>query len=192
MCAHATIAAAYCVFTALDFPKNQQIRFHVRTKSFNVSYKNGWFILDFPKYSTQQISSNILLNNILDSYDIKYIGLSNNVIIVEFTHAIDIKLFNPNLALIKQLPYRAIIITAKDNEYDFVSRYFAPSVGIDEDPVCGSAHCRLFPYWSKILHKKSMSAYQVSNRGGLVKGKVLKNSVLIKGQAVIMERNLYR
>ena len=94
------------------------------------------------------------------------------------------KNFTPDLKLISSLPYRALLITSHDDEYDFISRYFAPSVGIDEDPVCGSAHCRLIPYWAKKLKKDTMVAYQASKRGGVIKCRNLDNRVMISGQAI--------
>jgi predicted PhzF superfamily epimerase YddE/YHI9 len=84
-----------------------------------------------------------------------------------------------------------LIVTSLDKQYDFISRYFAPKVGINEDPVCASAHCRLIPYWSKKLNKLDMIAYQASARGGIIKCKNLGNRVLISGKAVtVLEGNL--
>ena len=107
---------------------------------------------------------------------------------MEFSNSRDIVNLEPDLGLLKKLNCRALIITAKGDgdfaNYDFVSRYFAPKVGIDEDPVCASAHCRLIPYWATKLKKEKMIAFQPSKRGGIIKCQDLQNRVLISGQAV--------
>ena len=97
----------------------------------------------------------------------------------------EVKNLKPNLSRISKLAARGVIATAKGNSYDFVSRFFAPQLGIDEDPVTGSAHTLLAPYWSKQLQKKEMTAMQISARSGLLKCIVLGNRVALKGQAVL-------
>ena len=102
----------------------------------------------------------------------------------------------PNFAKIAQLPCRSVTVTALnegeiDSNIDFVSRYFAPKVGIPEDPVCGSAHCRLTPLWAKILNKNSMNALQISERTGFLKVAVENNRVTLTAQAItVMEGKL--
>ena len=130
------------------------------------------------------IKPNKLINEILKNCNVEYLGLSENILFVELKDKNEVKNFIPNLNLILKLPYRALLITSKDDEYDFISRYFAPSVGIDEDPVCGSAHCRLIPYWSKKLDKDSMMAYQASKRGGVIKCHNLTDKVIISGKTI--------
>jgi predicted PhzF superfamily epimerase YddE/YHI9 len=103
---------------------------------------------------------------------------------MEFATSSELKLLQPNLSLLMQFECRALIATSPYEGFDFASRYFAPKVGIYEDPVCGSAHCRLIPYWSKKLDKTDMIAYQASKRGGIIKCKNLGNRVLICGKAV--------
>ena len=99
---------------------------------------------------------------------------------------------NTNLIMISKIPARGVIVTAKSREYDFVSRFFAPNVGISEDPVTGSAHCCLGPYWMERLGKSTFTAYQASKRGGILKVEVVNDRVLISGKAVtIIEGDLF-
>ena len=107
-------------------------------------------------------------------------------LLVEFDDPDEIKEFTPNYLKLTKLPFQGLIITArsKDNRFDFISRYFAPQAGIDEDPVTGSAHCSLAPYWAPKLNKQEFYAYQASERGGILKVNLEKDRVLLKGQAV--------
>ena len=98
----------------------------------------------------------------------------------------------PDFTKLLKVPMRGVIVTAKSVDYDFVSRFFAPEVGIFEDPVTGSAHCCLGPYWSKKLGKDKLIAYQASERGGVLKVQVNGDRVLISGKAVtVMEGDLF-
>ena len=96
----------------------------------------------------------------------------------------EVRNISPNFDLLKSIDYNGIIVTAPGNKYDFVSRFFAPKFGIQEDPVTGSTHCELIPYWSKILNKKNMLASQLSNRGGELYCSYLGNRVIIGGEAI--------
>ena len=101
-----------------------------------------------------------------------------------------LRALRPDLALLRTIPARGIIVTApsRSTDYDFVSRFFAPAIGINEDPVTGSAHCCLGPYWQKRLKKDSFVAYQASSRGGIVRVNVHGDRVLLSGQAVTVLR----
>jgi PhzF family phenazine biosynthesis protein len=106
--------------------------------------------------------------------------------IVEVSSDIVLQHLNPNMALLKEIETRGIIVTAKSSspKYDFVSRFFAPAAGIDEDPVTGSAHCCLAPYWAKKLNKNEFNAYQASSRGGELHVKLDGDRVYLSGKAV--------
>jgi PhzF family phenazine biosynthesis protein len=191
ICIHATLASAHVLYKNNLVDKNAEITFHNVQKEFLVFQKDGWINVNAPSISIAPQGLNNTISSILQGYDVNYVGLSQNILFVEFAHSNQIRKFIPKLTLIKSLPYRALLITSRDEEYDFISRYFAPSVGIDEDPVCGSGHCRLIPYWSEKLNKDSMVAYQASERGGIIKCKNLKNRVIISGQAVTtLEENI--
>src|SRR5690606_39416660 len=97
----------------------------------------------------------------------------------------DIATMRPNFGWIAQFKARGVIVTAHGRDYDFVSRFFAPAVGIDEDPVCGSAHTTLVPYWADQLHKEQLKAYQLSERGGELHCRLLDGRVELGGKAVL-------
>lgn len=94
----------------------------------------------------------------------------------------------PDFLQLAEIPARGIIVTARGGDYDFVSRFFAPAVGVNEDPVTGSAHCCLGPYWAQRLGKNCLTAYQASSRGGVVKVQVVQDRVILSGQAVTVMR----
>ena len=102
----------------------------------------------------------------------------------------DIMGINPDFRLLAELNYRGIIVTARSQTYDFISRFFAPGVGVDEDPVTGSAHTLLIPYWSNIIGKEDLTAKQVSKRGGLLYCKNESDRVKIRGHAVTYLRGM--
>jgi PhzF family phenazine biosynthesis protein len=184
ICIHATLASAHVLYKNKLVDKGEKIIFCNVQKELVASQDDGWISINAPSINITPHGLNHTLSKILEGYKVEYIGLSQNVLFVEFDRSQEIRAFIPKLHLISSLPYRALLITSKDEKYDFISRYFAPSVGINEDPVCGSGHCRLIPYWSKKLNKDSMIAYQASERGGIIKCKNLENRVIISGQSI--------
>ena len=189
MCGHATLASTHVLYENMLVRKNAKIKFFNNRKSFIVFQESDWICMNFPSFKLKAKALDKTLSSILQGYTISYIGISQNILFVELLHSHEVQTFIPKLDLIASLPYRALLITSKDDQYDFISRYFAPSVGIPEDPVCGSAHCRLIPYWSQKLKKDSMIAYQASERGGVIKCENLKNGVIISGQAVTLKKH---
>ena len=185
ICGHATLASAHILYHYNLVTKEYPINFIHYKSIYSVDKSNNWINLHFPKIDIKRISSNLTIDQIFQNYNQLYLGVSDNIILVELKNASEIEHFVPNFNLISLLPYRALLITSKHEYYDFISRYFAPSVGINEDPVCGSAHCRLIPYWAKKLHKSKMIAYQASKRGGIVKCQNFNDRVIISGQAII-------
>ena len=189
ICGHATLASSYVIFNK-HLNKSNIIQFKSRSgKLFATLLQDNSISLTFPL-----IKVNKYINipfNIKEIFNTnKYIEvLTDGVIyVVVLNNYQDIFNITPNFDLIKRVKARAIAITAKyNNEYDFCSRYFAPSVGIYEDPVCGSLHCRLAWYWSKILNKNHLIAYQASKRTGILKLSVnnTENTVKIIGNATI-------
>ncbi|CAL7960848.1 Uncharacterized isomerase BH0283 [Alphaproteobacteria bacterium] len=191
LCGHATIAAVHVLVGEGFVPPDQFLTFDSLSGKFEVSHHKGWFNLNFPCYETKPFASNVNLPQIVNQNPI-YVGLTENCILAEFAEPEQVVNLVPNLSLLAKLPYRALIVTSRDTEYDFISRYFAPKVGIDEDPVCGSAHCRLIPYWNKRLGKTEFTAYQASKRGGVIRCKILSNDrVLISGQAVTVQKGKF-
>lgn len=120
--------------------------------------------------------------------DLIYVGRNQFDYLVEVADEATLRGLKPNHHLLRQLPVRGVIVTARGRDYDFVSRFFAPGSGIDEDPVTGSAHSALAPFWSERLGKTEMIGFQASARGGVVKVRVEEDRVYMSGQAVTMLR----
>jgi predicted PhzF superfamily epimerase YddE/YHI9 len=120
----------------------------------------------------------------------RFVGRSRFDLLLELTDAEELRDLNPDFAGLSSLPVRGFIVTTKSDvpEYDFLSRFFAPAAGINEDPVTGSAHCALAPFWGERLGKSEMTAFQASARGGVVKVKLAGERVLLRGQAVTVLR----
>ena len=120
----------------------------------------------------------------------KFVGKSRFDLLIELADATELHELEPDLVGLSHLPVRGFIVTARSDmpEYDFLSRFFAPATGINEDPVTGSAHCTLAPYWAEQLGKNEMTAYQVSPRGGVVKMQLKGDRILLRGQAVMVLR----
>ena len=183
LCGHATLAACQILNEESMIDYGKDIVFDSMSGQFTVSKTGQEFTLTFPSFAVQPIDFTSELRAIVGIEPV-FCGEAENTIIMEYKDMEQLKQVNPDLNLLKKLDVRALITTAQDTEYDFASRYFAPKVGIDEDPVCASAHCRLIPYWSSKLKKDEMIAYQASSRGGVLKCKNLINNVLISGEAV--------
>ncbi|MDJ1305836.1 MAG: PhzF family phenazine biosynthesis protein [Candidatus Midichloria sp.] len=186
LCGHATIAATHVLINTNAERNKVPIKFESLSGRLLAESDVPWITLNFPRYVVQQIDPDPRLHSVIDCKPI-YTGFSQNCYFMEFEKIEQIIELRPNLQLLSEIEFRALIVTAKGtgkfHEYDFVSRYFAPRVGINEDPVCASAHCRLIPYWSAKLGKGSLIAYQASKRGGIISCEDLQNRVLISGTA---------
>jgi PhzF family phenazine biosynthesis protein len=194
ICGHATVASFYVMLELKMVDYDSEVIFESMHGQLAVTAeKSGWITLNFPQMHVYDISKAEQEEYlaIVDNKPI-YTGFSQGCIFMEYNNRQEIISLQPNLERLEKIPCRALIVTSSDSEYDFVSRYFAPKVGIPEDPVCASAHCRLIPYWANKLQKQEMIALQASKRGGILKCKNLTNRVLIAGQAVmVMEGTLH-
>lgn len=186
LCGHATIAATKVLTTLGYINQQEQIVFKSLSGELFVSYNEGLISLSLPQYQVQPLP---LASKFLDILGVQPIfsGFSENCLFMELDPH-DLFALQPNLQLLMQEPCRALIATSvsEDKKYDFLTRYFAPKVGIPEDPVCGSSYSRLVPYWSKKLSKDRMIGYSASKRGGVVHCNKLKNRVLLSAHAVII------
>lgn len=188
LCGHATLAAAHILWEQ-KHAKSNQIKFESLSGPL-VAEKNGdWITLDFPSFSVESCPMPELLNKALGFITVSSVHKDNTMYLVELPSVDIVKNLKPNLAKIADLPCRAVTITAQndgeiDSEIDFVSRYFAPKVGIPEDPVCGSAHCRLTPFWAERLGKTKLNAFQISERTGFIKVATENNRVKLTAQAI--------
>jgi PhzF family phenazine biosynthesis protein len=181
LCGHATLAAAFVLFNLENYRENIIRFFSPRSGELTVSRKGEFLILNFPEDKFEQIE---LSRELIEAFDIEpklaFKGKTDYLLI--FDNEDDIKKITPSLDKVAKLKSRGVIVTAKGDDVDFVSRFFAPQSGINEDPVTGSAHTTLIPYWADRLGKSEMTAIQLSKRKGFLKCKFLKNRVEISGQ----------
>lgn len=164
LCGHATLASAYVLFNLLGFEK-QQLRFQSKTGILTITKDDALFTMDFPSWKPEKIAEyHPSLFDILGGLEI--VGVyKHRDILVELVDEAAVRKCQPDFTLMKKY-FDKMIITAPGKNTDFVSRFFAPGAGINEDPVTGSAHSQLIPFWSEKLGKKKMHALQVSERGG--------------------------
>jgi PhzF family phenazine biosynthesis protein len=179
---HPTLATAHVILKELK--KNLEI---LNFKSYTgenliISFKNNLYTMNFPARPPQKIENIELVNEALGKRPKELLAYRD--LIAVFDDQDEISSMDPDLEKLKQLNYPSVVITAPGYKSDFVSRNFAPKLGIPEDPVTGSSHCELIPYWSKIFKKKEMIAYQISSRGGKIYCKYNNERVDIGGEAI--------
>ncbi len=185
LCGHATLASAHILWETGQLPSNQQAKFHTKSGLLTAAQKGKHIEMDFPATPAEPINPP---DGLLGALGVApaYVGKNRFDYLVEVDSEKTVRDLKPDFRLIKELGGRGVIVTSRSAsaQYDFVSRFFAPAAGIDEDPVTGSAHCTLGPYWSKKLEKNEMIAYQASFRGGVVQVRVSGDRVFLGGQAV--------
>ena len=182
LCGHATLASAHMIFNHTDYDRNEII-FNSKSGKLTVTkQENGWLQMNFPALDLTPISASETLIEGLGATPVEVYN-SMDILAVFKTEA-EVAALNPNFRLLKTIDTRGIIATAKGDKVDFISRFFAPAAGVDEDPVTGSAHSQLTPYWSNKLKKNKLDARQISKRGGELRCEMKGNRVLISGQAV--------
>lgn len=185
LCGHATLAAAHVLWLRGDVNETEEIRFHTLSGTLTARKVEDWIELNFP---VAKLEAADLTDRYLVALGISpdVIMHSDEKILIEVADETIVRKMKPDFSALLKLPGRGIIVTAVSETpgIDFVSRYFAPWVGINEDPVTGSAHCMLAPYWQKKLAKNYLTAYQASTRGGILKLRLSGERVYISGQAV--------
>jgi predicted PhzF superfamily epimerase YddE/YHI9 len=189
LCGHATLASAHVLLEEGRLKPGETARFHTRSGWLTAVQRGEWIEMDFPATGDEPAPPPMELVDGLHASP-KYIGRSKFDFIVELESERVLRGLEPDFALLKRLGTRGVIATARSStrDYDFVSRFFAPAVGIDEDPVTGSAHACLGPFWSARLGKSEFVAYQASARGGVIRVRVQGDRVLLGGQAVTVLR----
>lgn len=185
LCGHATLAAAFVLFTEQKFSADE-IRFHSRSGVLAVTRAGEILTLDFPSRPSQPCELSESLVRGLGSRP-KQVSKSRDYLAV-FSSAAEVRALQPDFAALKSLDCIGIIATAPGDDCDFVSRFFAPAAGINEDPVTGSAHCTLIPFWSQRLGKTKLFARQISGRGGELHCELVGDRVRIGGKAVLYLR----
>jgi len=189
LCGHATLASAHILWEQGFLQPDRMARFHTRSGLLTARLKGAWIEMDFPAEVAWEIESQPGLDRSLGVKPL-YTGQNRFDYLVEVASEADVVALAPNFEQLRSLSGRGVIVTAVSSspDYDFVSRFFAPAVGIDEDPVTGSAHCCLGPYWSARFGKTEMVGYQASTRGGIVRVQIAGDRVLLGGQAVSVFR----
>lgn len=184
LCGHATLATAWVLFNRLGFDANT-VTFRSLSGPLGVTRRDGgWLELDFPNLSYEATPTPPLLRDALEGAgdSVFFVPNDTNYLVVLDNEAA-VRTAAPDMALLRQLGNQGVIITAPGESCDFVSRYFAPGVGIDEDPVTGSIHSVLVPYWAERLGRGRLSAQQLSARGGELECELAGERVRIAGQA---------
>ena len=181
LCGHATLATAHVIFTELE-PSRSEISFASKSGPLGVKRSGDMLSLDFPSQPPVPCDppAEILAGLGTRPSEI----LKGPDYFAVYDHEEEIREMRPRMDVLKKLDLRGVIVTAPGVSSDFVSRFFAPSLGIDEDPVTGSAHCALTPYWSKRLGKNRLHAFQLSERGGELFCAQEAGRVIISGRAV--------
>jgi len=182
LCGHATLAAAYVLYEELGF-EGDTIVFQSKSGELNVSKDGHKFVLDFPKQTPVPCDIPQPIQQAFGNHI--QACLKHEDYIVVLKDEANVFAANPDMQLLKQLDLRGVVITSASKDYDFVSRFFAPNCGIDEDPVTGSSFTQLAPYWAEVLDKNKLTAKQVSKRGGEVWCEVLDKRVKIAGYATL-------
>ncbi|OZV69050.1 PhzF family phenazine biosynthesis protein [Winogradskyella aurantia] len=182
LCGHATLATAYVLFNEEDHIGDTIQLYSKRSGELTVTKHGDWLTLNFP---TDQLKEIVLTDALWSGFNIrpKAVLKGKTDYLFVFEDENEIKNLNPDFIEIGKLDCRGIIVTAKGSEVDFVSRFFTPQCGINEDPVTGSAHTTLTPYWAKELNKLELTAKQISAREGYLKCKLVNTRVEISGHA---------
>jgi len=183
LCGHATLATAHILFNHLNHPSHQVEFDTLHSGRLFVEKSGKKLILDFPADVIEEMEVPELIVSALHTPPLKaYRGKTDFMFI--YASQSEIESLDPDFGLLAQLEGRGIIVTSMGNKANFVSRFFAPQTGINEDPVTGSAHTTLMPFWSKVLDKKRLSAQQLSARGGNLVCEIEGDRVKISGEAV--------
>ncbi len=185
LCGHATLASAHVLWETGRLSKEKAAQFYSRSGLLTACLESGLIQLNFPVKKLELVTVPEELSSVLGVSPV-FVGKNQFDYLVEVENEEILRNLQPDMARLSQIPVRGVIVTCISSTpgYDFMSRFFAPRVGVPEDPVTGSAHCALAPYWGEKLHKQSMLAYQASPRGGELHLRLEDERVLIAGQAV--------
>lgn len=181
LCGHATLASAHVLFDLLGYT-GQTVEFETRSGTLLVQKKDGALAMNFPSIKpTPCIPTEKLIEG-LGKIPVEVLAADDFIAV--FDSEASVRALTPNFAVLAELDLRGVVATAPGVTLDFVSRFFAPKLGVPEDPVTGSAHCELAPYWSARLGKSSLKARQISRRGGEVQCELRDGRVILIGKAV--------
>ena len=181
LCGHATLASAFVIFNILGH-QGSEILFDSISGLLRVTQSGDWIEMDFPSLTSVECVPPIQILEAFSEEPIECLCAEDYVLV--FKDECSVFNANPNIPLLAELDLRGVAITSKSKDYDFITRFFAPKYGVNEDPVTGSAFTQLIPYWAKKLNKLNLSAKQVSKRGGIVRCVDAGERVKISGTAV--------
>lgn len=185
LCGHATLASAHILWETGYLAADETAHFHTRSGLLTASHQGEWIEMNFPATREEPaVPPDDLLPAL--GVEAKYVGKNKFDYLVEVQSEAVVRSLQPDITRLGRIPVRGVIVTSRSDspEFDFISRFFAPAVGVNEDPVTGSAHSCLGPYWCERLGKNELNAYQASPRGGVLRIGVRGDRVLICGQAV--------
>ena len=191
LCGHATLASAHALWAEHLWPPDKPIRFHTKSGLLTAEHDDDVIELDFPATPAERAQAPSGLLESLGITNAVYVGRTRFDYLIEVANEDVVRGLAPDLAQLAGIKARGVIVTAppaSTTAADFVSRFFAPGSGIDEDPVTGSAHCCLAPYWAAKLGKREMTGYQASPRGGYVRVRIDGDRVKLGGKAVTVFR----
>ncbi len=189
LCGHATLASAHILWETGELGRGQEARFHTRSGLLTARLDEGRIQMDFPSEPPELCDSPAGLAEALGVQPI-YVGKNRFDFLLEVESPAQVRAVSPDFTRLREIQCRGVIVTAAsdDSDHDFVSRFFAPAAGVDEDPVTGSAHCCLGPYWAGKLERQRLIGLQVSRRTGRVEVEVRGDRVLLGGEAVTVLR----
>jgi len=188
LCGHATLASAHVLWSEGLVAKKLELRFRTKSGVLTACNRDGRIELDFPARMPTKARANKTLEKALGAKAKNIVAVADDLL-VELASEAAVRNLKPDLAALAKVKVRGVIVTARGSKkHDFISRFFGPAVGVDEDPVTGSAHCALAPYWAAKLDRDVMHGYQASERGGEVEVELVDDRVLFRGTAVTITR----
>lgn len=193
LCGHATLASAHVLWQQSHLAPGEVARFHTRSGLLTAAPDGERIVLDFPARAAVPIAAPDSLLPALGISAPRWVGKNEYDYLVEVASEAEVRALAPDLGTIARLPVRGVIVTSladSGRPYEFVSRFFGPGAGVPEDPVTGSAHCALAPYWRPRLGRDTMTGYQASTRGGTVYTTVKGDRVLLGGKAITVMRGM--
>lgn len=196
LCGHATLAAAHVLWEEGILPPKSQARFETRSGPLIAVRRGDWIEMDFPAEPERQVLNPAEIAELAEALNLTpvYVGKNRLDYLVAVDSEKTVRALQPDYARLAVIPVRGVMVTSRSESggFDFVSRFFGPRTGINEDPVTGSAHCCLGPFWGRRLNRTELTAYQASARGGTVKVRLRGPRVDLAGKAVtVLEGELF-
>ena len=190
LCGHATLASAHALWSEGVLDEAETARFHTKSGLLTAERRGDWIELDFPATPDEAASAPPALLESLGIAAPVYVGRNKFDFVIELSSEELVRSITPDFPRLRSVPARGVIVTSRSEsgEYDFMSRFFCPAVGVNEDPVTGSAHCCLTPFWAARLGRDELTGYQASARGGVVRVRLAGDRVKLGGRAVTILR----